>query len=132
LNQTTRYKDILYFGQFIASLNPVNIKQKRTEKDDNQSVINLRNSLLKIVLQLMTRNSASINASMQEELCRVLGFDWFLLFFDALLDKETVTIGMVNLMLLLSNNNLYQKFKDASLNGNWIKDANAFIENKSG
>lgn len=132
LNQTTRSKDILYFGQFIVSLIPAEVLQKSNEKESNESEISLRNSLLKVVLQLMTRNTPPINCFMQEELVRVLGFDWFHLFLMKPLDKETITIGFVNLMLLLSNTNLYQKYKEGQSNGNWLKGTESFIENKTG
>ena len=131
LNQTTRHKDILYFGQFIASLIPIKIDGQLEEKDNDEYIINLRNSLLKVILQLMTRNTVVLNSSMQEELVRVLGFDWFLLFLRESLDHETITIGLVNLMLILSNSSLYLKFRDGLQNGTWLKDADSFVQNKT-
>lgn len=132
LCQTSRPKDLLYFGQFIASLHPKGAPGKVIEKDANEYGVTLRNSLLKVVLQLMSRNTNSINCAMQEELVRVLGFDWFLLFLVDSLNLETITIGCVNLMLILSNSSLYLKFRDGISNGGWLKDADSFILNKSG
>ena len=127
LNQTPRHSDILYFGQFIASLIPI------SNEDKSDDVIELRNSLLKIILQMMTRNQQpAINHAIQEELSRILGFDWFLLFFQSSLHKETVTIGLVNLMVMISNPSLYPKFKDGSSNGGWLKDTEAVLESRFG
>lgn len=127
LNQTPRHSDILYFGQFIASLIPI------SNEDKSDDVIELRNSLLKIILQLMTRNQQpAINHAIQEELSRILGFDWFLLFLQNSLHKETVTIGLVNLMVMISNPSLYPKFKDGTSNGGWLKDTEAVLENRFG
>ena len=150
LNQSNRQKDILYFGQFIASLlpKPETVESSRKELDEDVEeeeepssdyTVTLRNSLLKVVLQLMSRNSSpNVNAAMAEELVRVLGFDWFLLFLGRGLNAETTTIGAVNLMLVLSNSTLFLRFKDGGgggghhYNGGWLKDANSFIANKGG
>ncbi|KPM06463.1 PH domain associated with Beige/BEACH domain containing protein [Sarcoptes scabiei] len=142
LNQTTRLKDIRYFGQFLTTLIPFGNETRAWENlydnDDinnnnnqNNRIIQLRNYLLKIILKLISRNNATINNQMQEEFVKNLGFDWFLLFVGKDLNRETITIGMVNLMLLLSNPNLYQKFREGGYNGGWLKDAESFIENRS-
>ncbi|CAG2101979.1 unnamed protein product [Medioppia subpectinata] len=127
LNQTSRHSDLLYFGQFTASLLPANNEEK------SEDIIELRNSLLKICLQLMTRSQQlAINHAIQEELSRILGFDWFLLFLQSSLHKETVTIGLVNLMVVISNLTLYTKFKEGSSNGGWLKDTEAVLESRFG
>jgi hypothetical protein len=127
LNQTPRHSDILFFGQFIASLLPIGNEEK------SEDLIELRNSLLKIALQLMTRNQQqAINHAIQEELTRILGFDWFLLFLQSSLHKETVTIGLVNLMVIISNASSYQKFKEGTSNGGWLKDTEAILESRFG
>lgn len=133
LNRTNRHKDILFFGQFIASLmvpKPTTNEVKSTEAYEYK--VKTRNALLKVVLQLMTRNTSAINATMQEDLARVLGFDWFLLFLRETDNEETVTISFVNLMLILSNTTLHIKFKEIGHTGNWIKDAESFVENQTG
>lgn len=119
LNQTPRQNDLLYFGQYIAVLLPSN-----SENEKSFEQIKLRNALLKIILKLMTRNKPVINIAIQDELVRILGFDWFLLFlYGSFFNKDTLAIGLVNLMVLLSNQNNYARFKEASSNGGWIRDA---------
>lgn len=119
LNRTPRQSDILYFGQYLASLLP----SEKTER--LPQTISLRNVLLKSLLQMMTRNKQKeVNNAMQEELVRILGFDWFMLFInDSFLDSETITIGFLNLMIVLSNDELYQSFKNRThANGGWLKE----------
>ncbi|RWS13484.1 WD repeat and FYVE domain-containing protein 3-like protein [Dinothrombium tinctorium] len=129
LNQTPRQCDLLYFGQFIAALLPTN-----GESEKSDEIVELRNSLLKIVLQLMTRNvHQQVNQAIQEELTRILGFDWFLLFLQGTyLHKDTVAIGLVNIMVLISNPYLYIRFKEASSNGGWLKDTDTVFSNRLG
>lgn len=117
LNRTPRQTDILYFGQYLASMMPAD-NQERPKQ-----IINLRNILLKSLLQMMTRNNQNeINQATQEELVRILGFDWFLLFINgSYLDSDTVTIGLVNFMIILSNDILYNKLKLGNNNGGWLK-----------
>lgn len=117
LNQTKRAGDILHFGQFLC------IYLQLNEKDPlNMEQIELRNSLLKIIMHLLTKNSPQINLIMQETFVNILGFDWFLLFIrNPSLSKETVILGLVNLMILISNPPLYTKFREASSNGGWLK-----------
>lgn len=119
LNRTPRQADILYFGQFLASLLPSKGKERPSQ------TINLRNILLKSLLQMMTNNKQrGVNSAMQEEIVRILGFDWFMLFISGShLDLETITLGFLNLMIILSNDDLYENFKSkSSANGGWLKE----------
>lgn len=119
LNRTPRQADILYFGQFLASLLPSKGKEKPPQ------TVNLRNILLKSLLQMMTKNQQrEVNSAMQEEIVRILGFDWFILFISGShLDCETITLGFLNLMIVLSNEDLYENFKSKiSINGGWLKE----------
>ncbi|XP_017491941.1 PREDICTED: WD repeat and FYVE domain-containing protein 3-like, partial [Rhagoletis zephyria] len=138
--------EIIYESSAASSPETVESSRKELEEDVEEEeepssdyTVTLRNSLLKVVLQLMSRNSSpNVNAAMAEELVRVLGFDWFLLFLGRGLNAETTTIGAVNLMLVLSNSTLFLRFKDGGgggghhYNGGWLKDANSFIANKGG
>lgn len=119
LNRTPRQADILYFGQFLASLLPSGNEERSPQ------TVNLRNVLLKSLLQMMTKNKQKeVNNAMQEELVRILGFDWFMLFIiGPYLDNETITLGFLNLMIVLSNSELYSNFKNkSSTNGGWLKE----------
>lgn len=123
LNRTPRQSDILYFGQFLASLLP-----SKPEERDSRTV-SLRNILLRSLLQMMTKNrQKEINDAVQEELVRILGFDWFMLFISSpSIDQETILLGLINLMIILSNDELYESFKTyphgtKACNGGWLKE----------
>jgi len=120
LNRTPRQSDILYFGQFLASLLP------SSDKERSEQTISLRNVLLKSLLQMMTQNKQKeVNSAMQEELVRILGFDWFMLYISgAYLNNDTITLGFLNLMIVLSNDELYANFRSGSknFNGGWLKE----------
>lgn len=122
LNRTPRQSDILYFGQFLASLLPSKNKERSIQ------TVSLRNILLKSLLQMLTKNKQKeINYAMQEELVRILGFDWFMLFISGPhLNEETINLGFLNLMIVLSNDELYSSFKSKSptsfTNGGWLKE----------
>lgn len=127
LNRTPRQSDILYFGQYLASLMPTASEQQQDmlNCDRPRQTVNLRNILLRSLLQMMTKNDQKeVNNAMQEELVRILGFDWFMLFISGdQLDRETITIGFMNLMIILSNDELYESFKSNSTpNGGWLKE----------
>lgn len=119
INRTPRQADILYFGQFLASLLPAGDKERSIQ------TVNLRNVLLKSLLQMMTKNKQKeVNDAMQEELVRILGFDWFILFITGPhLDVETITLGFFNMSIILSNDDLYANFKNKTTpDGGWLKE----------
>lgn len=118
LNKTSRQSDILFFGQFLASLLPAENLERPIQ------AINLRNILLKSLLQLMTSSKQpEVNKAMQEEFIRILGFDWFMLFINgSCLNKETLSIGFLNLMILITHDDIYRAFKNKTYpNGGWLK-----------
>lgn len=67
-----------------------------------------------------------------EEVVKVLGLDWVLLFAQGHLHPSTVLIALRMLVALLSNASILQKFRDATHNGGWMTDAQQVTSNKSG
>lgn len=67
-----------------------------------------------------------------EEVVKVLGLDWVLLFAQGHLHPSTVLIALRMLVALLSNAGILQKFRDASHNGGWMTDAQQVTSNKYG
>lgn len=67
-----------------------------------------------------------------EEVVKVLGLDWVLLFAQGHLHPSTVLIALRMLVALLSNASILQKFRDATHNGGWMTDAHQVTSNKSG
>ncbi|XP_050700499.1 WD repeat and FYVE domain-containing protein 3-like isoform X2 [Eriocheir sinensis] len=138
-------QDLLSFGQFIVSTLPiVSISEKhielKTSGEENgdtscQSVRNilLRNKCLEIIHSLLyNSNKNTIHLGFCEEVVKVLGLDWVLLFAQGHLHPSTVLIALRMLVALLSNASILQKFRDATQNGGWMTDAHQVTSNKSG
>ena len=81
----------------------------------------------------MTRNSKNaINIAIQEELVRILGFDWFLLFLQGSnLNKDTFVIGLVNLMILISSPVNYNRFKEGTCNSGWLREVDSLFSHST-
>lgn len=67
-----------------------------------------------------------------EEVVKVLGLDWVLLFVQGHLHPSTVLVALRMLVALLSNAGILQKFRDASQNGGWMSGAQQVTNNKHG
>ena len=58
---------------------------------------------------------------MCEEVSKVLGLDWVLLFLQPGLHSTTVVLGLRILVALCSVQHILQKFKDGASNGGWLR-----------
>ncbi len=84
--------------------------------------IKLRNKLLSIIDDIMSKQSCTKTITFQEEFQRLLGYDWFLLFMQPNVHKTTLIKSCRILFILLLNaQNLY-KFKDSSFCGGWLNN----------
>ncbi|KAG1679752.1 WD repeat and FYVE domain-containing protein 3 [Nymphon striatum] len=153
LQNTSISSDILCFGQFTASTLPtfyVNEKRLKLEENiDNRASINLdmgnstsdialawniilRNKCLKIMKSLLYTSTRSINHQFCEDIIHVLGFDWFLLFIHGHLHQKTVIATLHILVILLTNQNLLSKFREATQNGGWLYETEPVLKNRMG
>ncbi|XP_063865461.1 WD repeat and FYVE domain-containing protein 3-like isoform X1 [Scylla paramamosain] len=145
LANNPRSQDLLCFGQFIVSTLPiVSISEKHIElkglgedisDTSTLSVRNilLRNKCLEIIHNLLyNSNKNTIHLGFCEEVVKVLGLDWVLLFAQGHLHPTTVLIALRMLVALLSNTTILQKFRDATHNGGWMTDAQQVTSNKFG
>ncbi|KAK7077189.1 WD repeat and FYVE domain-containing protein 3 [Halocaridina rubra] len=149
LANNPRPQDLLCFGQFIVSTLPIiSLSEKhielKTPGDEREldsgetpglSVKNilLRNKCLEIIHTLLyNSNKNTIHLGFCEEVVKVLGLDWVLLFVQGHLHPSTVLIALRMLVALLSNAGILQKFRDASHNGGWMTDAQQVTTNKYG
>jgi hypothetical protein len=67
-----------------------------------------------------------------EELLRILGFDWLLLFMQGNLHGTTVVMTMRILLLLLSNQSAMQKFREGTAGGGWLDETESVLQNRVG
>ncbi|XP_046392591.1 WD repeat and FYVE domain-containing protein 3 isoform X2 [Ischnura elegans] len=88
---------------------------------DQVSSILLRNRCLQLLHSLLFCGK-KVNAGFCDEVSKVLGFDWVLLFLQGHLHATTVVWGLRVLVALCSLPNLLQKFREASGNGGWLRD----------
>ncbi|KAK2725772.1 hypothetical protein QYM36_000305, partial [Artemia franciscana] len=151
--------DLLCFGQFVASTLPISMSSEKEVKirdsldrrenslippnlqlghrdvDDNvpnsqSSQILLRNRCLKVLLQLVSGNR--FNQTFCEELFRVLGFDWVLMFMQGHLHSTTVVISLRILNILVSQSVYLQRFREGGSNSGWIRQTELIMQNRLG
>ena len=67
-----------------------------------------------------------------EELQRVLGFDWLLLFVNGNLHQSTVVLAMTTLVRMLQHPAMLQLFRDGTGGGGWLKETEPVIQNRVG
>jgi WD repeat and FYVE domain-containing protein 3 len=121
--ETPQSDDLIKFGQYLASLLPLTTDKEiinNTSKFTSNYTIKLRNRLLSIVDEIISQNTCTKSINFQEELQRLLGYDWFLLFMQPNVHKTTLVKACKILFTLLLNiQNLY-RFKESSLCGGWL------------
>ncbi|XP_076043582.1 WD repeat and FYVE domain containing 3 bchs isoform X2 [Oratosquilla oratoria] len=143
-----RSQDLRCFGQFIvATLPSLSVSEKhldlKTGCEDKIEIedvavsvqnVQLRNKCLEIVHALLyNTNKNTIHLGFCDEVVKVLGLDWVLLFAQGHLHPSTVLIALRMLVALLSNANILYKFREASNNGGWMTDAEQVMAtNKKG
>ncbi|KAG8454376.1 hypothetical protein GDO86_000847 [Hymenochirus boettgeri] len=145
--------DLLRFGQFISSTLPtfavcekfvimeVNTEEKLEPGADDDfgglvsaNLILLRNRLLDMLLKLLytTKEKTTVNLQACEELVKILGFDWVIMFMEEHLHSSTVTAAMRILVVLLSNQPILIRFKEGMTGGGWLDQTDSVLTNKIG
>ena len=67
-----------------------------------------------------------------DEIQRILGFDWLLLFVQGHLHLITVVTAMRILLLMLGSPSALQKFRDGSSSKGWLDDTHLVLNNRIG
>ncbi|OCU00170.1 hypothetical protein XELAEV_1800594710mg, partial [Xenopus laevis] len=141
------------FGQFISSTLPtfavcekfvvmeVNNEEKLEPGADDDfgglvsaNLIILRNRLLDVLLKLLytSKEKNAVNLQACEELIKILGFDWVIMFMEEHLHSTTVTAAMRILVVLLSNPSILLRFKEGVTGGGWLDQTDSVLTNKIG
>ncbi|XP_048248442.1 WD repeat and FYVE domain-containing protein 3-like isoform X1 [Haliotis rufescens] len=93
--------------------------------------IKLRNILLEVVLKLIIpRGANKVDQSTCEEIQKVLGFDWLLLFLKPHLHQSTVVLALRLLLTMFRNPNNINRFREGSFGGGWLGDTEHVIKNQ--
>ncbi|CAK9831938.1 WD repeat and FYVE domain-containing protein 3 [Anthophora retusa] len=121
-----RQTDLLWFGQFIVATLPQTsekhliLRESEGNKEGEGEHILLRNRCLQLLHSLLF-NGPKVNVYMCEELAKVLGLDWILLFLQSGLHSTTVIWGLRILVAICSVQPILQKFKEGTSNGGWLR-----------
>lgn len=67
-----------------------------------------------------------------EELSRILGLDWILLFLQGHLHSTTVVWSLRILIVVTSVSSLVTKFREGIGNGGWLKESEMVLQSKLG
>lgn len=94
--------------------------------------IKLRNRLLSIVDDIISQQTNSKSLNFQEELQKLLGYDWFLLFMQPHVHKTTLIKSCKMLFTLLLNSQNLFRFKESTYCGGWLNNVfSQIVSNKS-
>jgi hypothetical protein len=133
-------EDFIKLGQFLVSLLPdssLNEKPIVLERcQDNRDAeirytINLRNKLFDVIDEIVsTSQCTDKSVHFQEELQRLLGLDWFLLFLQPHVHSTTVIRSAKILFTLLLNMQNLNRFKESLQFGGWHNNVQVCLVKK--
>lgn len=131
--------DLLWFGQYIAatlpnSSNPseksLTLREGDNDHEGEGEIILLRNRCLALMHSLLFTNKNTVNVMICEEITRVLGFDWVLLFLQPHAHSTTVVWGLRILIVLCATPVLMTRFREGISNGGWLRNTEQVTHNK--
>ncbi|XP_052069301.1 WD repeat and FYVE domain-containing protein 3-like isoform X1 [Mytilus californianus] len=151
------HHSLLRFGQFIVStlpqmsnseknlaLNGLKVPAEETQEDsisisDDEQVssytIKLRNICLDVIHKLILNTEVEpvqLNTQMSDEIQKVLGFDWLLLFMQGHIHPSTVVKASLILLTMLQSQSATAKFREGSLGGGWLKGTEPVLKQHVG
>jgi len=146
-----RLVDLLHFGQFITAKLPngadneknIDLKHLVSNKDftiiDDSELgitngirnIILRNRCLSLLHSLLFTIRNTVNAIICDEISKILGLDWILLFMQPHIHSSTVVWSMRILVVLLANETLMTRFREGTMNGGYLRNTELISQNKN-
>nr|CAI5836643.1 unnamed protein product [Callosobruchus analis] len=133
LSGQPKQSDLLIFGQFIASTLPScpipsekNIQLLEGVVEDDTDNIRLRNGCLALLHMIIFTSRNHIG----EEISRMLGFDWLLLFLQPHIHSSTIIWALRILVAVCSSPMLLSRFREGSINGGWLRHTEQITHNK--
>ncbi|BFZ02583.1 hypothetical protein BsWGS_05621 [Bradybaena similaris] len=147
---------LLRFGQFLVSTLPIasfseksldittkNTKDTAVEGEQSDALsdyslpqliqnIRMRNILLDVVLKLVKHpnNIASVNQQACDDIAKILGFDWLLLFMQCHLHADTVVLALRVLLVMFRNIENIRRFREGSYGGGWMGGTETVLKNQ--
>lgn len=138
LSGQPRQNDLLLFGQFIASTLPSSsspsekslvLREGDGETEGEGEMILLRNRCLSLLHSMLFTNRNTIN-NISDEVSKILGFDWLLLFLQQHIHSTTVVLAMRILVAMGSSPMLINRFREGTNNGGWLRHTEQVTHNK--
>lgn len=143
-----RHNDLLLFGQFIAAKIPHSINDsekylnlsKSTKIDlelEDQSENNLiknillRNRCLSLLHSLLFTPRNTVNNVICDDISKILGLDWVLVFLQQQVHSTTVIWAMRILVVLLSKESIIARFREGVMNGGYLRHTELISQNKN-
>ncbi|KAH3872283.1 hypothetical protein DPMN_035498 [Dreissena polymorpha] len=93
--------------------------------------VRLRNILLEVVCRLLAQpsnGSSQPGNSFSEDLQRVLGFDWLLMFLSGHIHSTTVIRALKILLVMFRNPVTCARFREGVMGGGWLKDTERILK----
>lgn len=132
-----RHGDLLLYGQYIAAKLPAATGSPSEKCIDLSAAagaagepvelqsaarnIVLRNRCLQLLHQLLFTARNTVNYIICDDISRILGLDWVLLFMQPHLHRSTVVLAMRMLVVLCANETLIARFREALQNGGYLR-----------
>ncbi|XP_055711660.1 WD repeat and FYVE domain-containing protein 3 [Phlebotomus papatasi] len=137
-----RHADLLLFGQFIAARLPqessdaernVVLGEAQNSQKDNSTVrcLVVRNRCLGMLHGLLFTARNTVNTIICDDISKVLGMDWLLLFHQAHIHPSSVVWSMRILVVLCANETIIGRFRDGTHNGGYLRHTDIVSQNKS-
>lgn len=135
-----RHSDLLLFGQYIAAKLPssenaeksVVLPSIRSGADDPVAQnIYLRNRCLSLLHGLLFTPRNTVNYVICDDISKILGMDWLLLFMQPHIHFTTVIIAVRILVVICANENFMVRFRDSTHNGGYLKYTELISKKKS-
>ncbi|GFN82004.1 WD repeat and fyve domain-containing protein 3, partial [Plakobranchus ocellatus] len=92
--------------------------------------IQMRNILLDIIYKLIKPSGVSLHQHACEDLTRVLGFDWLLLFMQSHVHADTVVLALRVLLIMFRNPDNIRRFREGGYGGGWMGGTETVLKNQ--
>ncbi|XP_063625068.1 WD repeat and FYVE domain-containing protein 3 isoform X6 [Cydia splendana] len=134
-----RPSDLLCLGQFMAYTLPLpsqtekglNLKESDCEKECEGEQVILRNKCFNVLHGLLFTQRNLVNTIVCEEISRVLGMDWLLIFMQENVHPTTVLWALRILVILCSGQGqqsaIMQRFREGAGNGGWLRHTEVVV-----
>nr|XP_029733035.1 LOW QUALITY PROTEIN: WD repeat and FYVE domain-containing protein 3-like [Aedes albopictus] len=90
----------------------------------------LRNKGLCLLHSMLFTAKNTVNAVLSEEISKILGLDWLMMFMQPHLNSTTVIWAMRILVVLCANDTIIGRFREGTMNSGYMKNTEVVSQNK--